>query len=298
MIILVTGSNGFSGTHFCRRFVSVGLNNGTATIDLRDAKRLRERIATVRPDAVVHLAAQSSVKMSVQDPVESMKINFSGTLNLLQALDANNFNGVLLYVGSGEIYGNVDINDLPIQEKQELRPRTPYAVSKVAAEALCYQWSQTGKYRVIMARPFNHIGAGQKAIFAVSDFARQINEMILGRRLPVLMTGDLDVVRDFSDVRDVVRAYYLLLQKGVNGEVYNICSGRGRSLRSIVEGLLQIAEVQADLHTNIARLRPTEQKVLIGNPSAIYAAVGWRNEIILEDTLLSIMNFWKNELDI
>ena len=213
-----------------------------------------------------------------------------------QALDAVGFGGPLLYVGSGDVYGRVEEGDLPVRETQPLRPRNPYAVSKVAAEALCYQWSQTGGFRVVMARPFNHIGPGQDVRFAVADFARQIMEMRLGRREPVLVTGDLDVTRDFSDVRDVVRAYHLLLEQGENGAIYNVCSGRERPLRSLVEGLLQSAGVQADLCTDRARLRPVEQRRMVGDATTIRAAVGWTNEIPLEQTLTDILDYWEKEL--
>ncbi len=296
MNVLVTGADGFVGRHFCHAFGGVGLADGAGAVDLRDAGRVRAVVAAIRPDAVLHLAAHSSVAASFQDPAQTLAVNLTGTLHLLQALDAIRFSGVFLYIGSGDVYGRVEEGDLPVREAQPLRPRSPYAVSKVAAEALCYQWSQTGGFRVLMARPFNHIGPGQDARFAVADFARQIMEMRLGRREPVLVTGDLDVTRDFSDVRDVVRAYHLLLQRGENGSIYNVCSGRERPLRSLLEGLLQTAGVQAELRTDSARLRPAEQRRMVGDPSAIRAAVGWANEISLEQTLTDILDYWEKEL--
>jgi len=170
-----------------------------------------------------------------------------------------------------------------------LRPRSPYAVSKIAAEALCYQWSQTHGFRVVLTRPFNQIGPRQNLQFAVADFARQIVDIRRGRRAPILVTGNLDVTRDFTDVRDVVHAYHMFLTKGRNGEIYNICSGRERSLRSIVDALLRIAGVQAEIQVDADRLRPSEQRRMVGDPRKIRDFIGWVPETDFETTLTEIL---------
>jgi GDP-4-dehydro-6-deoxy-D-mannose reductase len=241
------------------------------------------------PEAVLHLAAQSSVASSFDDPIATISVNFLGTLNLLQALSATGFQGVFVYVGSADVYGITAVADLPTRETQPLRPRNPYAVSKVAAEALCYQWSQTHNFRVVLVRPFNLIGPWQDRRFAISDFAHQIVEIRQGRRLPHLVTGDLDVTRDFTDVRDAVRAYRMLLDRGQNGDIYNLCSGQERSLRSIIEALLQIAGVDADIQTDTTRLRPAEQRRVVGDPGKIQTQLGWSPEILFTTTLGDIL---------
>ncbi|MHB1664732.1 MAG: GDP-mannose 4,6-dehydratase [bacterium] len=167
-------------------------------------------------DAVIHLAAQSFVPESFKNPLETFDVNFTGTYNLFSALKEYGFHGKILYISSGDIYGLVSEDKLPITEDYPLKPRNPYAVSKVAAEALCYQWSITEDIEIVIARPFNHIGPNQSERFAVSSFAKQIAEIELGLRKPVLNTGNIDITRDFLDVRDVAGAYKLLLEKGMN----------------------------------------------------------------------------------
>src|SRR5262249_17980993 len=156
----------------------------------------------------------------------------------LDALKREGFCGTLLFVGSSDMYGIVPPEQMPIREDYVLKPRSPYAVSKVAAEALCFQWSATERFKIVMARPFNHLGPGQSERFAVSGFAKQIIEIKKGRRAPILWAGDIHVTRDFTDVRDIVRAYQLLVEHGENGESYNVCSGIETSLQEIVDRLM------------------------------------------------------------
>jgi GDP-4-dehydro-6-deoxy-D-mannose reductase len=287
--LLVTGYSGFVGRHFCSRYGGVPFSDQDGNVDLRDAKRVQSAVTALMPEAVLHLAAQSSVASSFDDPDSTFSVNFLGTLNLLRALSAAGFQGALLYVGSADVYGRTAEADLPTGETQPLRPRSPYAVSKVAAEALCYQWSQTHGFRIVLTRPFNQIGPGQDKRFAVSDFAHQIVEIRSRLRPPLMVTGDLDVTRDFTDVRDATRAYKMLLEKGRNGEVYNICSGQERSLRSLLEELLRIAGVSAEPQTKGDRLRPVEQRRVIGDPSKIHAQLGWSPEITLTTTLTDVL---------
>ena len=289
MKLVVTGSSGFVGRHFCSRYGGIPFDDNDGEVDLRDPKRVQSAVAALMPEAVLHLAAQSSVAFSFQDPASIFAVNFLGTLNLLQALSAAEFQGVFLYVGSADVYGRTEEADLPTRETQPLRPRNPYAVSKVAAEALCYQWSQTQNFRIVMTRPFNLIGPGQDRRFAIADFAHQIVEIHSGRRPPFMITGDLDVTRDFTDVRDAVRAYQMLLEKGQNGEVYNICSGHERSLHSLVVELLQIEGVHVELQTDSTRLRPAEQRRVVGDASKIHSMIGWSAEIPLTTTLTDIL---------
>jgi GDP-4-dehydro-6-deoxy-D-mannose reductase len=286
--LLVTGGDGFVGTTFRAAFGGRPLNDVDGTVELRDSARLQRAIAQEQPEAVLHLAAQSSVAASFEDPFETIEINFLGTLNLLQALRAAKFRGVFVYVGSADVYGAVEPG-VPTREDHPLRPRSPYAVSKVAAEALCYQWSQTEEFRIVLARPFNQIGPGQNPRFAIPNFARQVIEIKYGRSAPVLVTGDLDVKRDFTDVRDTVRAYAALLEDGKDGEVYNICSGQERSIRSLVEGMLSAAGVTAEFQVDPARVRPNEQRSMLGDRSKVESQLGWAPGISLSQTLSDIL---------
>lgn len=297
MRVLVTGHKGFLGRHFCSRYDAVPFEDDAGTVDLRDADRVRHAIGVFAPKAVLHLAAQSSVAASFVSPDTTLAVNFTGTLNLLRALKAEAFSGVFLYVGSADVYGYVPEANLPTQEIQPLRPRSPYAVSKVAAEALCYQWSQTEKFRLVLVRPFSQIGPGQDARFAVAGFARQIAAIKKGKAPPALVTGDLGVTRDFTDVRDTVCALRALLDSGVNGEVYNICSGRESLLSSMVQDMLRIAGVSAEMHTDPERLRPNEQRRMLGDPGKIAARTGWLPKIPMAITLADILQDAEEKID-
>lgn len=214
---------------------------------------------------VLHLAALSFVPDSFRFPEKTFEINFLGTLRLLEALKETEFKGRMLFIGTGDAYGLVPTENLPICESQPLRPRNPYAVSKVAAEALCYQWSQTSPFEVILARPFNHIGAWQSPSFAVSDFARQIALIAARKSPPILKVGNIETTRDFIDITDIVSAYEHLLKFGLNGESYNICSGKEHSLRSLIELLLKISGVEASIERDPQRFRPSDQLRVCGN---------------------------------
>ena len=296
--LLVTGSNGFVGLHFCSAYGGIPLLDAGGPVDLRDPLRVRAAIKILQPEAVLHLAAQSSVASSFKDPLETYAINFLGTLNLLEALNSMQFTGVFVYVSSADVYGQVAEEDLPIKESLPLLPRSPYAVSKVAAEALCYQWSQNTTFRVVVARPFNQIGPGHDRRFAIPDFARQISQIAQGLRPASLTTGNLEVTRDFTDVRDSVRALHLLLEHGLNGEAYNICSGRERSLRSIVEELLDLAGVKAELVTDRNRVRHAEQKRMVGDSSKIRIQLGWVPTTPMRTTLEDILKETESQQDV
>lgn len=291
MKILLTGSTGFVGAHIRALFKCVPLEDNQGPIDLRDAQRVGKAITEIRPDRVIHLAAQSFVPESFRAPRETFDVNFIGTFNLLNALKAVNFTGRMLYVGSGDMYGCVSETALPIMEETPLRPRSPYAVSKVAAEALCYQWSQTENFEILMARPFNHIGPGQGLQFVVPVLASQLAMIAKGLRKPILEVGDVDVTRDFSDARDIVRAYRAILQGGRNGEAYNVCSGRETSIREILERLVEISGLSVSIQPSGDRFRPSEQRRMVGSFKKLHIETGWVPEITLEKSLSDIYNY-------
>jgi GDP-4-dehydro-6-deoxy-D-mannose reductase len=293
MKLLLTGANSFVGQYVQAALPYVPLPLG---LDLRDRTALSAAVAAIRPDAVLHLAAQSFVPASFENPRETFDINLTGTLNLLEALHSAGFQGRMLFVGSGDTCGQVPETALPVHEDQPLRPRNPYAVSKVAAEALCYQWSQTAGFEIVMARPFNHIGPGQSPRFAIADFARQVTEIRLGRRAPVLQVGDIDVTRDFTDVRDVVRAYGLLLERGANGECYNVCSGREYRIRDLLQQLITMAGIEASIEQDPARLRRAEQRRMVASFAALHRDTGWQPAIPMEESLQDLLNDWEKAL--
>ena len=296
--LLVTGAHGFVGSTLWRMAeaepdrVHWELIAAPSTFEIRDVAQTRELIAATAPDAVLHLAAISNVPESLRDPRATLEVNLLGTLNLLQALKLHRFGGPMVYVGSADVYGAVPPSELPIDEQRRPAPRNPYGVSKLAAEALCYERSVTEGIDIRLARPFNHIGPGQSEAFAIASFARQIAEIKERRREPVVDVGDIDVTRDFTDVRDVIRAYLLLLEEGLSGEIYNVCSGTERSVRSLIERLGELAGVELRIRQDPARVRPGEQRRVRGSPEKIRRATGWTATVPLDQTLSAMLDHW------
>lgn len=294
MKVLVTGRSGFVGWHCAQQLDTVDLA-AEGWVDMRDATAVRHAVSRARCDAVIHLAAQSSVGAAVEDPRGTYEVNFLGTLNLLDGLRHAGFRGRVLYVGSAEIYGIVPEEQLPIEEGRPPRPLNPYSVSKIAAEALCYEWSRKAPFEIVIARPFNHVGPRQSTLFAVADFARQIVDVARTRRPGPLLVGDIDTTRDFTDVRDIVRAYDGLLRKGRNGEAYNVCSGVERSMRDIINALCALCGVEVDIVVDPQRLRPAQQRRMRGSFAKLAADTGWAPAIPFDRTLRDIIAYWKYE---
>jgi GDP-4-dehydro-6-deoxy-D-mannose reductase len=190
----------------------------------------------------------------------------------------------------------VDPDKFPIKEDYVMHPLSPYAVSKVAAEALCYQWSQKGRFQIVLARPFNHIGPGQNEHFVVSCFAKQIAEISAGLRANEIAHGDIDVTRDFTDVRDVVRAYLMLLESGQNGEIYNVCSGVERTPRQLLERLLHLAGVRANIVTDENRARLSEQRRACGSFEKLQGRTSWRPVVGIDQSLSDVLAFWRERI--
>ena len=296
--LFVTGLNGFVGRHLRSRLGAA--DSGWELLpappfDLTQPQSLQDLWPEL-PDAVIHLAGQTFVPEAFRDPARTLQINLLGTLNLLQALKARGFSGTFLYVSSGDVYGQVDENDLPIDEHQPPSPRNPYAVSKVSAELLCLQWGMSEGWPVMVARPFNHIGTGQLGSFAVASAARQIARIKLGLQAPRLEVGDIDVTRDFLDVADVVNAYIALLRSGVPGQVYNICSGQEHSIRGLIQQLADIAQVEMELVQDPARLRRAEQRRVCGSHARLQAVTRWTPEITIKQSLRAILSDWESRV--
>lgn len=286
--VLITGSSGFVGRWLLR---ALQTSNGWAavpldeSVDLRDASRLHEAIRKVGPDAVIHLAGQSYVPDAFKEPRLTLEVNLLGTLNLLEGLRANRFCGRLILASSADVYGSVPAEAQPIPETRATDPRNPYAVSKVSAEALCTQWSHSEGLDAVILRSFNLIGPGQSSRFFVANMAEQFALMARGRQPARLVAGNLEVARDFTDVRDAVRAYVAVLDSACRSSVYNVCSARATKLRRIVDCLAGISGVQAEISIDAARLRPAEPLEVVGDNRRIVAETGWRPEHDLETTL-------------
>jgi len=266
----------------------------TTPYDVRDKNTLTSLIRQVRPDGVIHLAGVSFVPDSFKNPEETYHINFLGTLNLFQALNAEDFSGRLLYVSSGDVYGLLDSDLLPATEKHLPRPLNPYAVSKLAAEALAYQWSQAHRFeRVVIARPFNHVGPGQRADFVLPSMARQIVRIRKNLQPPVLLVGDIDVTRDFLDVKDIVHAYICLLDHGINGQIYNVCSGIETNVRECIKRMLAIAGVEAEIQRDPDRMRPVDLRRAVGDNTKLMTDTGWCPAVPLDESLNNLLNDWE-----
>jgi len=217
-------------------------------------------------------------------------------VHLLDALRRSAPRARVLVVGSADEYGIVAPEELPLREQRPPRPASPYAVSKLAQALLALQYDEPGGLSVVVTRTFPHSGPGRGAAFAESSFARQIAEIEAGRRAPALEVGNLEAIRDFTDVRDVVRAYWLLLERGRAREVYNVCSGRGRRLRELLDCLVRLAGVEVEVRVDAARLRPLDLPALVGDPGKLQADTGWRPSIPLETTLRDLLEDWRRRV--
>ena len=293
--LLVTGANGFVGRHVEKSILNGGFAGMELAVtpagwDIRDAAAVRELVQAVRPAAVLHLAAQSFVPRSFQDPRETLDINLLGTLNLLQALSACGFGGRLLYVSPGDIYGRVPEEALPVNESRVPEPRSPYAVSKIAAEQLCLQWARTEGLQAIIARPFNHVGPDQDPRFVLPALARQVALIEAGQQPPVIEAGDIDTTRDFTDVRDIVAAYEAMFRAGTSGRIYLVASGIERKVRDLLDDMCRLAGVAPEIRQDPAKLRPAEQRRMVADASLLTQDTGWRPQVPFEITLSDILD--------
>ena len=265
--------------------------------DIRDAAQIASLVKEVGPDLVINFASITTVRESFLEPLGAYEIGFLGSLNLLLALKANKFQGTMLNISSSEVYGFTSDDQLPITENAPLQPMSPYSVSKAATEALCYQWSQTETFSIITARPFTHIGPGQSERFAISNFAKQLSEILLRKRDPVIHVGDLDTSRDFTDVRDVVRAYKLLLGKGRNGHCYNVCSATETSMRTLLHELVELSGMEVKIEPDESLMRKAEQRRTCGSCRKIREETGWHPTIPLSVTLSDTLSHWIEKLE-
>lgn len=295
MRLYLTGSSGFVGQWIARRVAETASPWGGVTLgadpelDILDIEGLRSALSQFAPDAVLHLAAQSNVPAAIADPRHTAQVNVMGTLNLLDAMEKVAPRARLLHVGSGDVYGIVPEAALPIVEEAPIAPRNPYAASKVAAEMFVLERARRGRLYACCARAFNHTGPGQSDQFVLPALALKVARLAAsGAQHGEIVAGDLDVTRDFLDVRDVIDAYRILLARGENGAVYNVCSGEEVQLRHAAEQLAALAGVAARFERDPGLIRPAEQRRVRGSPERL-RALGWERAIPFANTLRDLL---------
>jgi len=313
--VLITGITGFAGSHLAdflleehpeievwgtyrwrSRRENIEHIEGRIRLlecELDDATAVRRALEAARPDAIFHLAAQSFVPASWVAPADTLQSNILGQTNLFEAIRELELDPVVQIACSSEEYGLVLPGETPIRESNPLRPLSPYAVSKVAQDYLGYQYFQSYGIKAIRTRGFNHEGPRRGEVFVMSNFAKQVAAIEAGLHEPLIRVGNLDSVRDFTDVRDMVRAYFLAAERATPGEVYNIASGKGITIRDMLQKILDRSTVAVRVEVDPARLRPSDVEVLLGDASKFRAATGWEPRIPLDQTIADTLDYWR-----
>ena len=316
---LLTGFSGFVSKHFLNLLEQRGEHASVLGIDMHEplfqidgfkhitcefekldllhTDGVQNVIYQFQPDYIIHLASFSSVSFSWKNPILSFQNNTNIFLNILEAIRLNNIRARVLSIGSSEEYGNVDEHDIPLREEQMLKPVSPYAVARVSQEMLSRVYREGYGIDIVITRSFNHIGPGRHDIFVIPSFAKQLLEGCQQHQAIIkLRTGDLKIIRDFLDVRDVVRAYFLLLKKGRSGEVYNVCSGHGISLAEILSMMARKLKVECETVTDIRLVRPQENMIITGSNRKIKQETGWEPQIELSTAIDDILIDWQERL--
>lgn len=312
----ITGITGFAGSHLAELLLQENVevhgiqrwrskNDNITHIldkihfheaDLLDAHSLYKVIDEVRPNYVFHLAAQSYVQSSWASPSNTLEVNIIGTVNLFEAVRKSELDIPIQIACSSEEYGKVLSDELPINESNPLRPLSPYAVSKLAMDYLGYQYFESYDMKIIRTRGFNHTGPRRGDVFAESTFAKQIAEIEKGKKDPVVYVGNLDAIRDYTDVRDMVRAYYLAVKKCKAGEVYNIATGTGWKIKDVLSLLLSMSSAKIKIVQDKERMRLSDVEVLIGDATKFRKTTGWKQEIPFGKTMRDLLNYWRERV--
>ncbi|MCX6841772.1 MAG: GDP-mannose 4,6-dehydratase [candidate division WOR-3 bacterium] len=314
MKCLITGITGFAGSHLAEYLLSRGDSEVHGTIrwrsrtenitqlgdritthigDIRDATAMYELVRDVKPDRIYHLAAQSFVPMSWVAPADTITTNVIGQTNILEAIRAVGCPTRVQIAGSSEEYGMVLPEEAPIKESNPLRPLSPYAVSKVAQDLMGYQYHQSYGMHIVRTRGFNHTGPRRGDVFVTSNFAKQIAQIEKGKQAPVLHVGNLEAVRDFTDVRDTVVAYYLALERGKPGDVYNVGTGKGYKIREMLDILLSFSNVKIETRPDPKRMRPSDVELLLGDATKLRTETGWEPKYKFEQTMKELLDYWR-----
>ena len=296
MRAFVTGAKGFVGSHLVPRLEQRGFEVVATDreLDVADAVRLESALRRATPELVVHLAALSSVAASWRDPEQTYRVNFLGTRAVLEGVARAAPRARLLLIGSADQYGALDGEATPVNEAAPLQPRSPYARSKTAADLLGAAWAQRG-LDVVRVRAFNHTGPGQSDDFVLASFARQAVEIAQGRREPRLRVGNLDSVRDFLDVEDVLTAYERLAEPSLPSGVYNVASGVGVRIGDALDEILKLAGARPSIEIDPERMRPRDQ--LVGDATRLRSAAGWMPRVSFTDTLARLVEDWKGRVN-
>ena len=310
---LITGIEGFVGGYLLEAILDAGhevygtfYDRSTLTerakqnctleeIDIRNQEKVDSLIDSIHPDIIFHLAAQSSAAVSWKEPQLTMDINIIGTVNLLEGIKKYSPKTRVVMIGSSEEYGLVSADDNPISEEVALRPGNPYSVSKVTCEELCKLYISSYNLDIVMTRSFNHIGVRQSTVFVIADFAKRIAEISMQQREPEFLVGNLSVKRDFTDVRDVVDAYLMLVDKGVSGEVYNVGSGVSNSIQHYLDFMSEREKVDINLKLDNNRLRPSDNPVICCDNTKI-RSLGWNLNYDVYATIGEMIDYWKTHL--
>ncbi|MBQ9895038.1 MAG: GDP-mannose 4,6-dehydratase [Ruminococcus sp.] len=311
MKALIIGGAGFVGGYLINELSSAGaevhatcLENETITqscsvhvLDILDQKAVEDIINEIAPDVIFHLAAQSSVALSWKRPQLTANINVIGSINVLEALkNAEKKDIRILLIGSGEEYGFIREGACPINEEEILRPGNIYAATKACQGMIGEIYARAFKMDIIMIRAFNHSGPQQAPMFVISDFCKQIAEIEKGEREPVMSVGNLSAMRDFTDVRDVVRAYRLLAENGRSGQTYNVGRGKAVPVQFILDTALSFSESSIEVKQDPARMRASDIPIIEPDVSKILADTGWKAEISMEQTIKDTLDYWRNNL--
>jgi len=316
--VLITGITGFAGSHLADYILE---NHKDVTIygivrwrsrmenvehlkgkvefiegEIRDYVSIKNIIQKTGPDIIFHLAAQSFVPTSWKAPQDTLITNIIGEANIFEAVRASGVNPVIQVAGSSEEYGLVYEHEVPIKETNPLRPLSPYAVSKIAQDYLGYQYFKSYGMKIVRTRGFNHTGPRRGEVFVTSNFSKQIAMIEKGKQEPVIRVGNLEAIRDFTDVRDMVRGYWLAATKGEPGEVYNICSGKGYRIKDILDMLLSMSKAKVEVKVDPDRLRPSDVPVLIGDNTKFREKTGWEPKIPFEKTVEDLLNYWRQRV--
>lgn len=312
----ITGIAGFVGSHLAELLLDKGYEvyglvrprtktdhiDGVSNrlhlddADLMDSHSMYTLLSRIKPDYIFHLAAQSFVPTSWVSPTATLEVNVVGSANLFEAVKQSGLDPVIQIACSSEEYGLVLPTEVPIREENPLRPLSPYAVSKVAMDYLGYQYFQSYKVRIVRTRGFNHTGPRRGETFAESNFAKQIALIEKGKQEPVIHVGNLEALRDYTDVRDMVRGYLMAVEKCDPGDVYNICTGKSIKIGDMLDMLLSMSKVKVEIKQDQSRMRPSDVPILTGDNGKFSAKTGWKPEIPFSKTMEDLLNYWREQL--
>ncbi len=310
---LIIGAAGFVGnyliTHlaldkgmevYATKLAHECLENQNAQVfdlNILEKQEITDLLFKIRPDYIFHLAAQSSVGVAWKNPSLTIDVNIKGSVNVMDAIRELYYKPRVLLIGSGEEYGHIKPGETPINEENHLRPGNIYAATKVCQNMIGSIYAKAYDMDLMLVRAFNHVGPNQLPMFVVADFCKQVVEIEKGLREPVMKVGNLRAMRDFSDVRDVVRAYGLLIEKGEKGETYNVGSGKAVAIQDILDLILSKSTAKINVEVDPAKIRPVDVPIIEADTTKIYKTTGWKTEIPLDQTIEETLNYWREKID-